>query len=56
MTTPQAMTCLSHHVDAMEALTDEQLSAIAQGSPQALNNLLARLTRLQHTIQSAARK
>ena len=56
MTTPQAMTRLSHCVDAMEALADQQLAAIAQGSPQALSNLLARLNRLQATIQSAARK
>jgi hypothetical protein len=56
MTTPQAMTQFSRHVDSLESLADEQLSAIAQGSPQALSNLLARLTRLQHTIEIAARK
>jgi hypothetical protein len=56
MTTPQAMTRLSHHVDAMEALAAEQLSAIAQGNPQALSNLRARLIRLQNTIETAARQ
>ena len=56
MTTPQAMTRLSHCVDDMEALADQQFAAIAKGSPQALSNLLARLNRLQHTISTAARK
>jgi hypothetical protein len=54
MTTPQAMTRLSHCVDAMEALADQQLAAIAKGSPQALSNLLARLRRLEQTITTAA--
>ena len=54
MNTPQAMTRLSHCVDDMEALADQQLPAIAQGNPQALSNLRARLIRLQHTIETAA--
>jgi hypothetical protein len=54
MNTPQAMTRLSHCVDAMEALAEQQLPAIAKGNPQALSNLRARLIRLQHTIETAA--
>ena len=45
---------LSHHMDEMETLADDQFFAIAHGSPQALDNLLARLDRLKLTIELAA--
>ena len=45
---------LSHLMDDMEQLADEQFFTIACGSPQALGNLLARLERLQLTIELAA--
>jgi len=47
---------IAHHVDALEELTDREFFSIAQSSPLALHNLLARLTRLQQTIQLAASK
>ena len=56
MTTPQAMAQLSHHVDAMEELTEHEFFTIAQGEPLALANLRARLARLQQTIEWAAAK
>jgi SpoVK/Ycf46/Vps4 family AAA+-type ATPase len=52
----QAVAQLSRHVDAMEALTDGDFFTIAQSSPQALCNLLARLGRIKKTIEMAARK
>ena len=45
---------LSQHMDDMEQLADDQFFTIAHGSPQALGNLLARLERLQLTIELAA--
>jgi hypothetical protein len=45
---------LSHHVDALEDLTDREFFTIASGSPLALNNLLARLDRIKLTIELAA--
>lgn len=45
---------LSQHLDAMEALADAEFFTLASGSPQALDNLLARLARLQLTIELAA--
>lgn len=45
---------LSKHMDAMETLADDQFFTLAHGSPQALDNLLARLQRLQLTIELAA--
>jgi hypothetical protein len=45
---------ISHHVDALEELTDAEFFTIAHGSPQALGNLLARLDRLKLTIELAA--
>ena len=47
---------LSHHVDAMEDITEREFFTIASGSPLALNNLLARLACLQQTIEMAACK
>lgn len=47
---------LSHHIDAAEQLADQEFFTIAQGSPQALDNLRARLLRLQQTIEMAALK
>tara|TARA_R110000868_G_scaffold25115_1_gene98141 strand:- start:628 stop:798 length:171 start_codon:yes stop_codon:yes gene_type:complete len=56
MTTPQTMTmtAISRHVDGLEVLVDDD--TIANASPVALCNLLARLSRVQRTIESAARK
>ena len=45
---------LSHLMDDMEQLADDEFFTIAHGSPQALGNLLARLERLQLTIEMAA--
>jgi len=45
---------LSQHLDAMESITDDQFFTLASGSPQALDSLLARLARLQLTIELAA--
>jgi hypothetical protein len=45
---------LSHLMDDMEQLADDQFFTIAHGSPQALDNLLARLDRLKLTIELAA--
>ena len=56
MTTEQTLTQLSRHVDAAEQLADAELFSIAQSSPLALGNLLARLGRLQQTIEMAASK
>jgi hypothetical protein len=56
MTPIQALGQLSHHVDAMERLSDREFFTIASGNPLALNNLLARLRRLEQTIEMAARK
>jgi len=53
MTTHQDLAQLSHHVDAMEQITD-QPSSIANSSPLALANLRARLARLQQTIEEAS--
>ncbi len=50
------LAALSQHVDAMEALADDEFFSIVNGSPQALDNLLARLRRLEQTIEIAARK
>ena len=47
---------ISHHVDALEDLTEREFFSIAQSSPLALGNLLARLARLQQTIEMAASK
>ena len=55
-TTEQHLSQLSQHVDAMEELTDGEFFTIAQGSPLALDNLLARLARVQQTIAVAASK
>ena len=56
MTTPQTMTmtAISRHVDGLEVLVDDD--TIANASPVALCNLLARLRRVQRTIEMAARK
>jgi hypothetical protein len=54
--TQQHISQLSQHVDALEELTEGEFFTIAAGSPLALGNLLARLTRLQHTIEMAACK
>ena len=58
MTTPQTMTmtmtAISRHVDGLEVLVDDD--TIANASPDALCNLLARLSRVQRTIEMAARK
>ena len=53
-----AVTVLSQHVDAIEAHVDETLTfwSLAEANPQALSNLLARLQRVQQTIEIAARK
>jgi len=45
---------LSQHMDDMEQLADDHFFTIADGSPQALGNLLARLERLKLTIELAA--
>jgi hypothetical protein len=45
---------LSHLMDTMEQLADDEFFTIAHGSPQALDNLLARLDRLRLTIELAA--
>ena len=45
---------LSQLMDAMESLADDEFFTISHGSPQALGNLLARLERLQLTIELAA--
>jgi hypothetical protein len=45
---------LSDHIDDMEQIADDQFFTIAHGSPQALDNLLARLDRLKLTIELAA--
>lgn len=47
---------LSQHVDAMEALADDEFFSITEASPLALANLLARLRRLEQTIEIAATK
>lgn len=56
MSTPQAMylSAISRHVDDLETLVDGD--CLAHARPQALSNLLARLSRLQRTIEAAARK
>ena len=57
MSDPAAITHiakLSQHMDDMEQLADAEFFTIACGSPQALGNLLARLERLQLTIELAA--
>ncbi len=56
MTTIQAMALASQHVDALEALADTEATTLAQGSPQALHNLLVRLRRLEQTITTAAQQ
>ncbi len=58
MSTPalQRISEISHHVDALEEIAEREFFTIAQGSPQALDNLLARLGRVQQTIQMAASK
>ena len=48
------MTAISRHVDGLEVLVDDD--TIANASPLALSNLLARLNRVQQTIESAARR
>ena len=48
------LTRLSHHMDEMEQIADDEFFTIAHGSPQALGNLLARLERLRLTIELAA--
>lgn len=53
-TAEHVTTQLSHHVDEMEQLADSEYWTLAGGSPLALNNLLARLQRLQETIELAA--
>jgi hypothetical protein len=55
-TTEHHISQLSHHVDAMEELTEREFFTIADGSPLALQNLRARLARLQQTIEMAATK
>lgn len=52
--TEQQLSQLSQHVDAMEVLTDREFFSIADASPLALDNLRARLSRLQQTIEMAA--
>jgi hypothetical protein len=57
MTTPEPrphLLQLSDHIDDMEQIADDQFFTIASGSPQALDNLLARLDRLKLTIELAA--
>ena len=57
MTTPDPrphLLQLSDHIDDMEQIADDQFFTIAHGSPQALDNLLARLDRLKLTIELAA--
>ena len=56
MSTPlmRYLTVISCHVDELEHLVD--LDCLSQARPQALSNLLARLSRIQQTIQTAARK
>jgi hypothetical protein len=56
MTTLKTLAQLSHHLYAMEDLTEREPRNIASGSPLALNNLLARLARLQQTIETAAKE
>jgi ABC-type transporter Mla subunit MlaD len=53
-----AVSTLSRHVDAIEAHVDDVLTffSLAEANPQALSNLLARLQRVQQTIETAARK
>ena len=45
---------ISQHLDALEEIADDQFFTIANGSPLALENLRARLARLQLTIELAA--
>lgn len=52
--TQQHIAQLSQHLDAMETLADNEFFSLAGGSPQALENVLARLQRLQLTIELAA--
>lgn len=53
-----AVAVLSQHVDAIEAHVDQTLTfwSLVEANPQALSNLLARLKRVQETIEVAARK
>jgi hypothetical protein len=55
-TAEQHLSQLSHHIDAAEEIAEAQFFTIANGSPLALRNLLARLARLQQTIEVAASK
>ena len=48
------LTQLSHHMDAMEQIADDEFFTISHGSGLALRNLLARLDRLKLTIELAA--
>ena len=52
----QQLAQLSHHVDAAEELANREFFTLANASPLALRNLLARLARLQQTIEMAASK
>lgn len=53
MTTARTLTALSHHVDGLEVLM-ENPQCLLTASPLALSNLLARLRRLEQTIETAA--
>ena len=48
------LTAIARQVDNLETLVDG--GCLAEANPQALSNLLARLQRVQQTIEIAARK
>jgi len=52
MTASMTLTAISRHVDGLETLTE--LDMLANASPEAISNILARLTRIQDTIKTAA--
>jgi len=47
----QHITQISHHIDAAEEIAEAEFFTISGASPLALENLLARLKRLQSTIE-----
>ena len=52
MTGFMTLAAISRHVDSLETLTE--LDMLAHASPEALSNILVRLTRIQNTIKTAA--
>jgi hypothetical protein len=51
----EIMSTLARHVDDAETLADDEFWTVASASKPALCNLLARISKLQQTVQMAAR-